>query len=262
MTLDLQTDDATATDDTEVTAIDEVYEDLQELELRVRSRRKIKFPIDPPPSSKGLESILRQSSNSLTLEKVEETKEHDEDYELPPDLYSMLFVNGLQFTKASTFALVTICQQFVIVGLFYFDLLSGGTSKNRLNLPVDTTVWVRTAQFLALPLAVMAHENCTTALCMLRIPYDPQILKEAKFATRRSWSVALFLRFLIGFLLVFVSFIQIMQAETITDLFLNLESIVFVGQLDKATFWLAKSGFLKKELVCACDLTENIRFRD
>jgi hypothetical protein len=195
------------------------------------------------------------------LGKVDEKKELVEEYELPPDLYSILFVHGFHFTRASTFAMVTICQQFSIVGLFYYDLLKGGSSKNILNLPIGTSASVRAAQFLALPLAVVIHENCTAALHMLRIPYDPQILNESKLATLRSWYAAILLRFLAGFLLVLVSFIQIMQAETITDLFLNLEAIVFVGKLDLAAYWLAKSGFFKKELVSACNVLEDIRFR-
>lgn len=265
------TTDVTATDKTEATTVTRVdgdakipkfssFYDVEDLET-VRSplkQRRSSGLIDPQMGS----SRLFDPPSLAELEKVDEKKEHVEEYELPPDLYSILFVHGFHFTRASTFAMVTICQQFAIVGLFYYDLLRGGTSKNLLNLPIGTSARVRTAQFLALPLAVVIHENCTAALYMLRIPYDPQILNEAKFASLRSWYGAILLRFLAGFLLVLVSFIQIMQAETITDLFLNLESIVFVGQLDKATFWLAKSGFLKKELVCACDLTENIRFRD
>ena len=52
-----------------------------------------------------------------------------------------------------------------------------------------------------------------------------------------------------------------MQAENITDLFLNLEAIVFLGKLDSVIFWLARSGFLKQELEEACALTEKIRIR-
>ena len=52
-----------------------------------------------------------------------------------------------------------------------------------------------------------------------------------------------------------------MQADNVTDLFLNLESIVFVGGLDNAAYWLASSGFLKRELREAAETVKEVSFQ-
>ena len=52
-----------------------------------------------------------------------------------------------------------------------------------------------------------------------------------------------------------------MQADNVTDLFLNLESIVFVGGIDNAAYWFASSGFLKKELREAAEAVKEVQFQ-
>ena len=106
---------------------------------------------------------------------------------------------------------------------------------------------VRIAQFLALPLCVMSHEDCITSLYLLGFKWKVDIQEQYKYATKLSWYFSLTIRFCMGFLLVFMSFIQIMQATNITDLFLNLEAIVFVGNIDNFAFWLAKNGFMNDQ---------------
>jgi hypothetical protein len=116
------------------------------------------------------------------------------------------------------------------------------------------------AQFLALPLSIMFHDDCTTALYQLNAKYDPRVVKDFPNATRTSWTGTLFLRFFVGFSLIFISFIQIIQASRITDLFLNLEAIVFVGNIDNYAFWLAEKNFLNREFCDACKEVKNITF--
>jgi uncharacterized membrane protein YbaN (DUF454 family) len=114
---------------------------------------------------------------------------------------------------------------------------------------------------MALPLAIMSHEDCTTALYQLSAEYDPAIREDFPGATRLAWNVTLFLRFVVGFLLVFISFIQIVQSTTITDLFLNLEAIVFVGSIDNFAFWLAEKNFIVRGFKDSCDAVKDISFK-
>lgn len=148
-----------------------------------------------------------------------------------------------------------------MIALFYYDLLQGSTRLNKLNIPIIVETQVRMAQVLSIPLAVMVHEDCTAALYLLRIPYDPAVMEKSQYATYRSWLLTLFLRFMVGFLLVFVSFIQVQQASTVTDLFLNLESIVFVGNIDNIAFWLAEKGFIKQQLQEAAETVTETKLR-
>ena len=173
--------------------------------------------------------------------KVDSKEEKEEGLELEQDVYSMMFVSGIGM--AFFFALFVIMMQLFIVTLFYWDLLKDGDSGNKLNVPVYVNTQVRIAQFMALPLTIMSHEDCTTALYQLAVKYDPKILLTYPYATRGSWITSVALRFLVGFLLIYISFIEVMQATRITELFLNLEAIIFVGALDNFGFWLAEKGF-------------------
>jgi hypothetical protein len=221
--------------------------------------RKSKAPA-PRPSSARVDSERSNRSNnsyasslfqpSLWFQPAADIQDEDvaEEYELEEDVYSMLFVHGYSCNASSMYAMLVIVWQLAMISLLFYDLLKGRTDLNRLNIPITVETQVRVAQFLSMPLAVMIHQDCTEALYMLRIPYDPLVQKISSLATQRAWLMTLFLRFTVGFLLVYVSFIQIMQADNITDLFLDLESVVFVGSIDNISFWLAEKGFLKKEL--------------
>ena len=160
----------------------------------------------------------------------------------------MLFVNGVGCNLPSIYCMAIIGLQLTIISLFYYDLLEGGSDGNKLNIPLTVSAQVRGTEFLALPLAVMAHEDCLTALHLTRVRFNYEVTRDHPRATHYAWNLTLFVRFFVGFLLVFVSFIQIMQADNVTDLFLNFESIVFVSSLDNAAYWLASAGFLKQEL--------------
>ena len=156
------------------------------------------------------------------------------------------------------YALGTALMQVFIISLFLFDLMKGNSRQNYLNLPVAVETRIRMAQFLALPLCIMTHTDCTTAVYYLRAKYHPSILEKVPTATKRSWRFSLLFRFIVGSMLIFASFIQVMQSTTITDLFLNLESIVFVGEVDNFAFWLAEKGFLTKQLQTAAKLTKSV----
>ena len=106
----------------------------------------------------------------------------------------------------------------------------------------------------------MTHEDCTTALYLLGAQYDSSVRQQFPNATSTAWYMALFLRFLVGFVLVFISFLQIVQASTLTDLFLNLEAIVFVGNIDNFAFWLADKNFLLQGLQHRCHACKDITF--
>jgi hypothetical protein len=175
----------------------------------------------------------------------EDDEEEDDQVPLNEDVYSLIFVEGQGSVYYYSISIVSL--QIVIISLFYWDLIQGSVEGNNLNIPINVDTPITVAQLLAMPLAVMSHDDCTEAIYLLSRKYDPQILETHPNATLFSWRMALCARLFLGLLLIFMSFIQIMQATRLTDLFLNLEAIVFVGQLDNFAFWLAQKGFIKKE---------------
>ena len=193
-----------------------------------------------------------------TAEGNEEDEEEEEPLELEEDVYSLMFIEN-NFSMIGWYCNVTSFMQFAIIFLFLVGVKSNNTPQNVLNIPPAADQNVRIAQFLALPLCVMCHEDCTTALYLLAFKWKAEIQREHPYATKLSWYMSLTTRFVMGFLLVFMSFIQIMQATNITDLFLNLEAIVFVGNIDNFAFWLAKWGFMKDEFQAACKRIESVR---
>ena len=199
----------------------------------------------------------KEDSNSADGSKkdVWDSAEEDE-LELEEDVYSMMFLESWNIPFYYAFG--TALMQVFIISLFLFDLIKGNSRQNYLNLPVAVEPRIRIAQFLALPLCIMTHTDCTTAVYYLRAKYHPSILEKVPTATKRSWRFSLLFRFVVGSMLIFASFIQVMQSTTITDLFLNLESIVFVGEVDNFAFWLAEKGFLTQQLQHAAKLTKSI----
>jgi hypothetical protein len=184
------------------------------------------------------------NSSSSQQDKKEE-EDSDDKVALQEDVYSLMFTEGFGMVWLFSFSIVSM--QLIIILLFYKDLLQDGSDGNRMNIPINVDNQITIAQFLAMPLAIMSHGDCTEAIYLLSRKYDSKIRETYPDATPFSWQMALFLRFTVGFLLIFISFIQIMQAQRLTELFLNLEAIVFVGNLDNFGFWLAQKGFLKKE---------------
>jgi hypothetical protein len=188
-----------------------------------------------------------------------ESVEEEGQVELQEDVYSLMFTEG--FGAVWLYSFFVVMMQLAIICLFYWDLLKDGKKGNHFNLPINVATQVTTAQFMAMPLAVMVHGDCTEAIYLLSRRYDPKILETYPDATGSSWRMALCLRFMVGFLLIVISFIQIMQATRLTELFLNLEAIVFVGELDNFAFWLAQKGFLKQEFQEATEKVEGVKMR-
>jgi hypothetical protein len=201
---------------------------------------------------------LKYYKEEETAKDLEEKEEEKNEYEMEQDVFTFVFVYGPSYLFF--YSLGVIAMQMLIIGLFYWDLLRDPDGVNKMNVPLRVDLQVRMAQFLALPLSIMFHGDCTTALYQLSAKYDPGVLKDFPNATRTSWTGTLFLRFFVGFSLIFISFIQIVQSDRITDLFLNLEAIVFVGNIDNFGFWLAEKNFLKREFRDACKDVKNITF--
>ena len=87
----------------------------------------------------------------------DDEEEEDDMIELEEDIYSMLFVNGFGWNPPSVYCMGIIALQLTIIALFYFDLLHGGSRENKLDIPLKVSAQVRATEFLALPLAIMAH---------------------------------------------------------------------------------------------------------
>ena len=103
------------------------------------------------------------------------------------------------------------------------DLVDG-----ELNAPINVSTQVRLAQFVALPLAVMIHADCTIALYYLRVKYEDD--RATPTASKLSCYFSLAFRFLAGSMLVAASFMIIIQTTTIVGMFLNLGAIQFIGE--------------------------------
>ena len=114
--------------------------------------------------------------------------DNEDELELEEDIYSMMFLTSRR-SISFFYAFSTALMQLFIISLFLFDLIKNNNPSNYLNLPTTVNVRIRMAQFIALPLCVMTHEDCTTAIYYLRAKYHSSILKKVPSATESKWKL-------------------------------------------------------------------------
>jgi hypothetical protein len=133
-----------------------------------------------PVKKEATVTVLSEKQNTDKNKKEEQDKKKEEGQEdnedklaLQEDVYSLMFTEGFGMVWLLSFSVVLM--QLFIVLLFYKDLLQDGSDGNRLNIPINVGNQITIAQFLAVPLAIMSHGDCTKAIFLLSCKYDSKI---------------------------------------------------------------------------------------
>lgn len=168
--------------------------------------------------------------NNTTRQPRESNKDSGGDYyTLEEDTFSLFFIADVR-SIAFCYSIAIFFFQITILGLIAYDLLADddkndknatssflGTfatkdsESNYFNVPVYVNKAVAVAQALALIVAVISQDDCLTALDAISVSYNKNILDKHPSATYLKWCLSNTLRFLEGFLTLFVSFIFIVQ---------------------------------------------------
>ena len=203
-------------------------EELKDAELANAKMKNVVVPVDVGAESKHA---------------------HREWVALEEDFYNLVFLYNR--SKVLFFALFFILCQYGICAMYFYDLGFQDVENGRFGIPAQVPLEVSWAQFVALPLAIMSHKECRASWNQLFMIYTPP--KHRRKAKKRGWVGTMFFRVITGLLLVTVSFLLILNAETVPRVFLNLQTVVLVGMVDDVAYWLAQRGFLGKKMERATD---------
>jgi hypothetical protein len=186
------------------------------------------------------------TESASAAETPKDACEHVGDkFTFPPDVFSMLFFAEWK-SKAFVFGISVFCFQMLILGLLGFDLLSdeSGRDNNSFNAPVQVDIQVAIAQVVALFIAIISQEQVTTTLSLASVDYPRSLKERFPEATYAKYCVSNFLRFAEGFIVTFVSFTLIVQADNVLDIFLNFAAIEFVAGLANFFYVAARDGWV------------------
>jgi hypothetical protein len=187
-----------------------------------------------------------------TLEPKHLEEQEDEDnYEFPEDVYTMMFFSN-PWSWSYCYGLFVFFFQQLILGLVLVDILDDtagkreGTpsEKNFFNVPFHVDTVVTIAQGVAILLAVVSRDDVTNTLDLVTVGYSNRCQEIFPHATYSSFLRTNAFRLFMGLSVVFVSFVFIVQADSVLDIFLNFAAIEFVAGLDDLAYTLAKEGWI------------------
>lgn len=218
------------------------------------------------------EKIEQSSYDDVELEKHNEeagegeakaeeggaAEDGDGDVEFSTDVFSMIFLASWD-SPGFWFALVVFSLQITILLLAYLDLTedkAGDEDDNRFNVVPTASSLVGAAQSIALLIAVMSQDDVTTTLLLVSIGLGDrysqfQLTLQQKYpGGANSWQFWLsnLLRFCEGMAVILVSFVFIVQAETVLKIFTNFAAIEFVSELDNIGYRLAREGWVGRSI--------------
>eukprot|EP00581_Thalassiosira_minuscula_P007961 CAMPEP_0183711696 /NCGR_PEP_ID=MMETSP0737-20130205/7137_1 /TAXON_ID=385413 /ORGANISM="Thalassiosira miniscula, Strain CCMP1093" /LENGTH=483 /DNA_ID=CAMNT_0025940263 /DNA_START=64 /DNA_END=1515 /DNA_ORIENTATION=+ len=118
-------------------------------------------------------------------------------------------------------------------------------TKNLFGFPIDVSLAVRIAEYIAIIIAVFTQDDLVRAFHLLGEGYDPEEMRISfgEACAPCKWWIHVFLRLIEGAFGLFVTFILIMQQETVLELLLNFTALEFVAKLDDVAFKLFQFGF-------------------
>lgn len=238
-----------ASDDEDATTEETKSEHRQLLQLNSRSSR-----VDMMNSARStaffkhsaFRSGREMRMSTLDLETNERIVAVTERH-LTQDTFSFfLFVSPRNFSF--WFSLVVFMSQVATFSLVLADIVDIGAPRNKFNIPPNVESTVRATQVIAILIAVFTQQDIRNAMNMLRDGYRPEYFIAFDGANLSKWLLSILLRILAGVLGLVVSFLLIMQAETVIDLLLNFTAMEFVSMLDEAAFVFIKEGYVGKPM--------------
>jgi len=177
---------------------------------------------------------------------------------LTRDTFSFLVFSEAK-SLATWVAVFVWVVQTVIFSLVAADVIDAG-SNNAFKIPPNVEAPVRVTQFIALLVAVLTQDDLRNSLNLMRDGYDQDCFSLFPGAKRTKWTVSVTLRAIQGTLGLFVTFLLVMQSETVLDLLLNFSAMEFVSLLDEAAFALIKQGFAGLRLKEVATIVSKTRY--
>jgi hypothetical protein len=188
-------------------------------------------------------SSVRSSQNSLISRNA--SQELLTERNLPRDTFSFL-VYTTRSSLPSLLAFLVFCLQTAIFSLVSVDVIDMSNTRNPLNIPPNVEPTVRTTEVLAIIIAIITQDDVKKVIHILKDGYDEDSFRRAfgREVSRFKWAFSIVLRALEGMLGLFVTFMLIMQSETVLDLLLNFSAMEFVSLMDDVAFSMLSEGYL------------------
>jgi len=92
------------------------------------------------------------------------------------------------------------------------------------------------------------EELITTFFLYANMKWSEQVMELHPGATKGRYHTANFLRFLDGFIFLFVNTMLLLQSEANLELLMNFTAIDFLSALDNVALHLARDGYLSENL--------------
>jgi len=189
-----------------------------------------------------LQSLCRQPSSNASKSCESDTQQC-----LCEDTFSFLIYSHVR-SRAFVLATFVFLFQIAIYVVLAIDIINASDPNNPLKFPVNVEGAVRAAEFLAIVVAIITQDDLRKAVNLLRDGFDQNLVNAHEGATKKKWILSIVLRGSEGFFGLFLTFLLIMQSDTVIELLLNFLAMGFVGQLDDVVFVLTREGFLGKAL--------------
>ena len=157
---------------------------------------------------------------------------------LANDTFSFLIFSN-HCSMPSFLATMVYSLQLAIFALVCADVIDIDNKGNPFNLPPNVESTVRITEVLAISVAIITQDDVRKAVTLLRDGYDDDAFRDAfgVGVTRWKWILSVALRGSEGLLGLFVTFLLIMQSDTVLDLLLNFLAMEFVSLIDDVVFF-------------------------
>lgn len=165
----------------------------------------------------------------------------------------------------STFLLQVLLCTFIAI-----NQIQQSHNSSLFNVPFAVDRIVTVAQFLSIFFCVCIQSDVLESIQILSMLWKDSNWKQVIPVQNRdnfgSWILHIFLpnfcKFLQGMLVLFISFVVIVQSDHIIDLFKDFLALTVISQLDDLVFFLARAGFIGKNLKSEAFKVEGIEFRE
>jgi len=168
----------------------------------------------------------------------------DDMEEIEDDVYNMFFLSEIG-SQSFWFAISVFVLKLGLVAMVAVDIFTNGEFPN----PDDVPHLVKATQLFLLPVNVSVQEELiTTFFVYANLKWSEQVLELHPGATKQRYHTANFLRFVDGFIFLFVNTMLLLQSTENLVLLMNFTALEFLSALDNVALHLARDGYLSENL--------------
>jgi hypothetical protein len=161
--------------------------------------------------------------------------------------------------------------QLALVVLIIANLWGQSQGTTPFDVPFNVSFGVHAGQILALLVGIALQRDITTAISNVlslrnstRSYWTEVIMDTHMNEPRHSiWMNRILFpnacKFVQGMLVLFTSFIIVIQSETIIDLFKDFAAMQVISELDNMAFWLSENGYCGKDLAKKTKMVKRVR---